>query len=170
MDRWPSVAQGMRVLKRVLAGDDHHSIRQSRGVGWYAIALLTLTAIYFITGRWGLSLGAANRFATLIWMPSGLAVSALFLWGSDLWPAIILGAFLVNLLNGAPLPVAVGIGMGNTLEALVGTALLERKEVHPALDSLHDVLVLVLLATPISAVISATVPSSVPPLGCAVWR
>ena len=64
---------------------------------WASIrfALLTLTANYFITGRLGLSLGAANRFATLIWLPSGLAVSALFLWGSDLWPAIILGALLL---------------------------------------------------------------------------
>jgi len=83
------------VLKRVLAGNDHTSIRQRRGVGWYTIALLTLTASYFITGRLGLSLGATNRFATLIWLPSGLAVSALFLWGSDLWPAIIQGALLL---------------------------------------------------------------------------
>src|SRR5260221_3481680 len=104
MHRWPSAAQGMRVLKRVLAGDDHTSIRQRRGVGWYTIALLTLTASYFITGRLGLSLGAANRFATLIWLPSGLAVSALFLiCGGGLWPAIILGGFL---LLGAP-PLAV---------------------------------------------------------------
>ena len=95
MHRWPSAAQGIRVLKRVLAGNDHTSIRQRRGVGWYTIALLTLTANYFITGRLGLSLGATNRFATLIWLPSGLAVSALFLWGSDLWPAIIQGALLL---------------------------------------------------------------------------
>src|SRR5260221_10479533 len=95
MHRWPSAAQGMRVLKRVLAGDDHNSIRQRRGVGWYTIALLTLTASHFITGRLDLSLGAPNRFATLIWLPSGLAVSALFLWGADLWPPIILGAFLL---------------------------------------------------------------------------
>jgi len=46
--------------------------------------------------------------------------------------------------------------VGNTLEALVCTALLKRKEVRPALESLHDVLVLVLLAAPISALISAT--------------
>jgi hypothetical protein len=95
MHRWPSVVQGIQVLDRVLAGDDHNSIRQRRGVGWYTIALLTLTAIYFITGRLGLSLGAANRFATLIWLPSRLAMSALLLWGSDLWPALILGALLL---------------------------------------------------------------------------
>jgi signal transduction histidine kinase len=145
------------MLRRILVGDDRHTIRQSRGVGWHATALLTLAAVYVITGRLGLSLGAANRFATLVWLPSGLAVAALFLFGPGLWPAITLGAFFVNLLNGAPVPVAAGIAIGNTLEALVCAALLTRGQVRPALDSLHDVLVLVLRATPIGALISATV-------------
>jgi integral membrane sensor domain MASE1 len=83
-------------------------------------------------------------------------VAALFLWGSGLWPGITLGAFLVNLFMGAPLLVAVGMGVGNTLEALVCTALLKRHKVRPALDSLHDVLILVLLAVPIGALVSAT--------------
>ncbi len=145
MDRRPSTATGLKRVKRVLVGDNDNGI-----------ALLTLAAVYFATGRLGLSLGAANEFATLVWLPSGLAVTALFLWGADLWPAITLGAFLVNLLTGAPVLVAAGIGVGNTLEALVCVALLKREEVCPALDSLHDVLVLVLLAAPISALISAT--------------
>ena len=132
------------------------NLLQSRGVVWYGIALLTLAAVYFGTGRVGLSLGAVSRFATLLWLPSGLAVTALFLWGADLWPGIILGAFLVNLFVGAPLLVAVGMGIGNTLEALVCTALLKRYKVRPALDSQHDVLVLVLLAVPIGALVSAT--------------
>jgi integral membrane sensor domain MASE1 len=123
---------------------------------WYGIALLTLAAVYLGTGRLGLSLGAVSGFATLVWLPSGLSVAALFLWGSRLWPAIALGAFLVNLLTGAPWPVAVGISIGNTLEAVVSTALLKRKEVCPGLDSLHDVLVLVLQAAPIGTIISAT--------------
>jgi len=83
-------------------------------------------------------------------------VAALFLGGSRLWPATALGAFLVNLLTGAPWPVAVGISIGNTLEAVVSTALLKRMQVRPELDSLHDVLVLVLRAAPIGTIISAT--------------
>ncbi|HEX3640484.1 MAG TPA: MASE1 domain-containing protein, partial [Ktedonobacteraceae bacterium] len=98
---------------------------------WYGIALLTLTAVYLGTGRLGLSLGAVSSFATLVWLPSGLSVAALFLWGSRLWPAIALGAFLVSLFTGASWPVAVGISIGNTLEAVVSTALLKRKEVRP---------------------------------------
>ena len=124
---------------------------------WYGITLLTLAAVYFGTGHFGLSLGAFSGFATLVWLPSGIAVASLFLWGYRLWPGVTLGAFLVNLFTGASPLVALGIGIGNTLEALVCTALLKRKRVHPALDSLHDVLVLMLVAAPISAFISATI-------------
>ena len=68
-----------------------------------------------------------------------------------------MGAFLVNLFNGAPLLVAVGIGIGNTLEALVGSYLLKRNGFRSSLDHLRDILVLVLLAMPLSAFISATI-------------
>ncbi|HEU5438973.1 MAG TPA: MASE1 domain-containing protein [Ktedonobacterales bacterium] len=127
-----------------------------RGAIQYVARLLIVVAVYVATGRLGLLLGAEGRFATLVWVPSGLAVAALFLWGYAWWPAITLGAFLVNILTGAPWFVAVGISIGNTLEALICAMLLRRGHVRPALDSLHDVLVLVLLAAPTSALVSAT--------------
>jgi len=130
--------------------------QRKQGYVSYFVEILTLFAIYFSTARFGLSLNAVSRFATLVWLPSGIAVAALLLFGYRLWPGIFLGAFLVNLFNGAPLLVAVGIGIGNTLEALVGTYLLKRHGFSHALDQLRDVLVLVLLAMPLSALISAT--------------
>ena len=93
----------------------------------YWLEILTLFTLYFSTARLGLSFDAVSRFATLVWLPSGMAVAALLLFGYRLWPGILMGAFLVNLFNGAPLFVAVGIGIGNTLEALVATYLLKRK-------------------------------------------
>lgn len=123
----------------------------------FVIALLVLCALYVSTGRLGLSLGAVSGFATLVWFPSGLSVTALLLFGLRLWPAILLGALLVNLLTGAPLPVALGIGVGNMLEALVCAALLGRWRFHSSLEELRDVLLLVLLAAPVSTLISATV-------------
>ncbi len=119
--------------------------------------IIALFAIYFSTANLGLSLDAVSRFATLIWLPSGIAAAALLLFGYRLWPGIIIGAFLVNLLHGAPLFVAVGIGIGNTLEALVCTYLLKRNGFSYSLDHLRDVLLLVLLAMPLSAFIGATI-------------
>src|SRR6202011_1412678 len=118
---------------------------------------IALFVIYFGTARLGLSLDAVSGFATLVWLPSGIAIAALLLFGYRLWPGIIMGAFLVNLFKGAPLPVAVGIGIGNTLEALVGTYLLKRHGFSTTLNHLRDVLLLVFLAMPVSALISATV-------------
>ncbi len=123
----------------------------------YVVELLTLFVIYFTTARFGLSLGAVSGFATLVWLPSGTAMAALLLFGYRLWPGILLGAFLVNLFKGAPLWVAVGMGTGNTLEALVGTFLLKRYGLSYAFDHLRDVLLLVLLAMPLSALTSATI-------------
>ncbi len=123
----------------------------------YVVELLTLFVIYFTTARFGLSLGAVSGFATLVWLPSGTAMAALLLFGYRLWPGILLGALLVNLFNGAPLWVAVCIGIGNTLEALLGTFLLKRYRLGYAFDHLRDVLLLVLLAMPLGALISATI-------------
>ena len=122
----------------------------------YAGKILALSAIYFSTARLGISLDAVGGFAALVWLPSGIAVATGLLFGSQLWPGIFLGAFLVNLLNGTPLLVAVAIGIGNTLEALVGAALLKRQGFSITLNHLRDVLLLVFLAVPVSALLSAT--------------
>jgi len=132
---------------------------------WYGIALLILTVVYIGTGRFGLSLGAFSGFATLVWLPSGIAVASLFLGGYRLWPGITLGAFLVSIFAGRSPLIAIGISIGSTLEALVCTTLLQRAGVRSALDSLHDVLVLALVAAPVSAFISATIGVGGPLLG-----
>jgi signal transduction histidine kinase len=116
-----------------------------------------LAALYFSTARFGLSLDAVSGFATLVWLPSGIALAALQLFGYRLWPGIFTGAFLANLLNGAPPFVAIGIGIGNTLEPAVGTYLLKRNGFNIELNRVRDVLLLVCLAMPLSSLISATI-------------
>ena len=68
-----------------------------------------------------------------------------------------MGAFLVNWGAGAPVLVACGMALGNTLEALIGTMLLARVVgFRPAMDRLRDVLGLLVLAAGLSTLISAT--------------
>jgi signal transduction histidine kinase len=123
----------------------------------YVGAILALCAIYFSTAKLGFSLAAVNGFATLVWLPSGISVAALLLFGYRLWPGITLGALLANFSNGAPLFVAIGIAIGNTLEALVIIYLLKRKGFSHDFDRLKDVLLLALLAIPLGSLVSATV-------------
>src|SRR5262245_11300848 len=85
-----------------------------------ATRVLALAAIYVMVARLGLMLDAVAGFATLVWPPTGISLAALVLFGPRLWPGVAIGAFVANVLVGAPVPVALGISAGNTLEALFG--------------------------------------------------
>lgn len=89
-----------------------------------ANALLALT--YVVLGRVGLEIAHYQANATLVWPPTGVALAALVLWGPRLWPGLFVGALLVNLSVPTPLPGALGIAVGNTLEAVLGSLLLVR--------------------------------------------
>ncbi len=118
--------------------------------------ILALAALYLITAKLGLMLGAVSGFATLIWPPSGIALAAMLVFGRRLWPGIALGAFLANWSQGASIPVAIGIATGNTLEPLLGAWLLRRAGFRNSLDRLRDIVVLVALAAFLSTLVSAT--------------
>lgn len=124
----------------------------------YAAELLVLAALYVAAARIGLAIDAVAGFATLVWAPSGIALTALLLRGYRLWPGIALGALVANTLTGAPLLTALGIATGNTLEALLGTyALLRISGFRTSLDRVRDVLGLIVLAGALSTMVSATI-------------
>jgi signal transduction histidine kinase/CheY-like chemotaxis protein len=118
-----------------------------------------LFLVYFITAKAGLSVGAINKFATLIWPPTGIALSFLLIFGSRFWPSIALAALLVNLMTGASLPGALGIATGNTLEAVVGFYLCRSRQMgfHLSLDRLDDVITLIFRGALFSTVVSASI-------------
>src|ERR1035437_3350321 len=60
------------------------------------VVFVALVAIYFVLGKVSLKLAFVHPSATLVWLPSGLALAAFVLLGYWVWPAILLGAFLVN--------------------------------------------------------------------------
>ena len=79
-----------------------------------------LTALYFIAGKVGLNLAFVHPSASAVWPCSGIALGALILFGFDLWPGILLGAFLVNLTTAGTVTTSITIAVGNTLEAMTG--------------------------------------------------
>lgn len=123
----------------------------------YLLNVIVFSAIYFAAAIFGLSLDPVNKFATLVWIPSGIAVAALLLFGKGLWLGVAIGAFLANFVNGAPLLVAMGIAAGNTLEALTCVFLLKRKGFKNSFNHLRDVYLFILTAVPQSGAISATI-------------
>lgn len=121
-----------------------------------ALWIIALALIYAAAARLGLSLHAVERFATLVWPSSGIALSALLLGGARLWPGVLLGAFAVNFWLGAPPAVALAIAAGNTLEAVIGAVALRRLKLHVTLDRVRDVAALVFAAAMGSTLVSAT--------------
>jgi signal transduction histidine kinase len=124
----------------------------------YALAIIGLALVYIVAARAGLMMDAVAGFATLVWPPTGLALAALLLFGTRLWPGVFIGAFVANLLTGAPVPVALGIGLGNTLEVVLAAYALRRiPGFQVSLERLADVIGLIVLAAGLSTMVSATI-------------
>lgn len=127
--------------------------RQVRRLGIAA----AVTASYVLAGKFGLSLAFVHSNATAVWPPTGIALAALLLLGYRLWPAIFLGAFLVNFTTAGSLATSVGIATGNTLETLAGAWLVNHfAGGRRAFERAPDVFKFALLAGLLSTIISAT--------------
>ena len=85
-----------------------------------------LTVIYLIAGKLGLMLASLHASASPVWPPAGIALAILLLLGYRVWPAIFIGAFLVNVTTAGNIATSFAIAAGNTLEALVGAWLVNR--------------------------------------------
>lgn len=124
----------------------------------YFFELAALAALYVIAARAGLKLDAVSGFATLVWPPSGMALAGLLIAGPRLWPGVFVGATVANVLTGAPLLIACGIGAGNTLEAVVAVyALRSIPDFHRSLDRVRDVMALIVFAALASTTVAATI-------------
>ncbi len=150
MDSWPSSA-----IEYSLA-ELEHAIKDE-GTKKYLIKLGLLAAIYVATAMLGFSLSFNFEQITTIWAPTGIAISALLLWGYHYWPAVFVGAFIANALSGPSFAVATGIGFGNTLEAVVAVVLIKRfVDGGRILDKISGTLAYVILVCFFSTILSAT--------------
>src|SRR5438132_10197637 len=85
-----------------------------------------LAIIYFVAGKLGLMLASLHASASPVWPPAGIALAALLLLGYRAWPAIFVGAFLVNVTTAGDVATSLAIASGNTLEAVCGAWLVNR--------------------------------------------
>jgi len=125
-----------------------------------------LAAVYFGAAKLGLALAFVNASATAVWPPTGIALAALLVLGTRVWPGILLGAFLANLTTAGSAATSLGIAIGNTLEGLVGVYLVQRfANGRSVFDRSRDVFTFVILAGIVSTAVSATLGVTVLCLG-----
>jgi len=114
--------------------------------------------VYFVAGKLGLKLALVNASASAVWPCTGITLAAFLILGYRVWPAILTGAFLVNLTTTGFAAPSVGIAVGNTLEGVVGCYLVTRfAGGQHAFERAHDVFKFGFLAGMVSTVVSATV-------------
>lgn len=125
---------------------------------WQIEESFVLAAVYFGCGAFGLSLALVNKSASAVWPPSGVALAALLLGGTRLWPGVFVGAFLVNILTQGSAATSLAIAAGNTLEAVVGATLVSWfANGTLAFDRTKNIFKFVLFAAMLSTLISSTI-------------
>ena len=129
---------------------------RGRGVGRYAIEVACFAALYYLAARFSLRLSLVEDNVTPFWPPTGIALAGFVLFGRRLWPAVAIGAFLVNLEISPPLTAA-EIAIGNTLAPLAASFVLTTLGFRRQLDRLRDAFVLVFFAALPSTLISASI-------------
>lgn len=98
-----------------------------------AVALIA----YFVAANLGWAYSSA--VASPIWPASGVGFLALAILGMEVWPAILLGAFLADLLNGGSGLALVSGGVIAAAEAFAAIAVLRIARFKPSLETLRDV-------------------------------
>ncbi|MBI2114471.1 MAG: MASE1 domain-containing protein, partial [candidate division NC10 bacterium] len=101
---------------------------------WVA-EVVGIAALYVATGKIGFLLAIPPGNVTIVWPPSGLALAAVLLLGTRAWAGIWVGSFLVNTwffagithpFSVVALAISCSIGVGSTLQALLGAGLIRR--------------------------------------------
>jgi PAS domain S-box-containing protein len=123
------------------------------------VSIGLLAALYYAAAKIGLRLAYLHGTVTALWPPVGLGIAALVLYGTRLWPGIVIGDLLAGDYS-TPLGTVLGQTVGNTLEVVVAALLLRRLiGTRTGLERVGDVFALVASAavgTLISAVFGTT--------------
>jgi signal transduction histidine kinase/ActR/RegA family two-component response regulator len=137
-----------------------------------ALLFAAIGALYFVAGKLGLSFATVHSSASAVWPPTGIALGVFLVLGRRAWPAIFVGAFLVNITTAGSVLTSLGIAAGNTLEGVAGAWLVERFAGGRAcFERARDVFKFAGLAAVAATTISATVGvTSLSLAGYARWE
>ncbi len=144
----------------------------------YVPRVLAVIALYYAAAHLGYAVQFSGPVASVVWLPVGVGISALYLGGLRLWPGIVVGDLLVNNYSTLPVGTAIGQSFGNLLEVVVAVVLLRELTRRDApLATIRD-LAGVLAALVTGTLVSATIGSLASRFGgvisagalASVWR
>jgi len=113
----------------------------------YIVRSLVIALSYFLTGYLGLQLSFFGSSVTLVWPPSGIALAAMIFWGWRYFPAVLVGALMVNLATSPSIAASIMIAGGNTLAAVLPALLIRRLAGNYPMMQIRNVAVFIVLGT-----------------------
>jgi PAS domain S-box-containing protein len=139
--------------------------RESRAPGFpltnqrllYLGQLGLLAGAYFIAAEVALMLAIPPGYATAVWPSSGIALAAILLFGNRMWPGVWLGAAIANYMISSSVLAPLVISTGNTVEALVGAAIIRHFIGVPARFEHGEDVATFVAAAILSGAIAATI-------------
>ncbi|MBB3033606.1 CHASE domain-containing protein [Alteriqipengyuania lutimaris] len=140
-----------------------------RGLDLRLVRDVALLAIgYFVGGYIGISLAVPPGYATIVWPASGVALCALLVRGSRVWPGVWLGSFALNAIMASggsttlaeswpAFAIATALGVGASLQAVAGLAMARRFNAGLELANLRRLVVALVLVVVLPCLIAPTI-------------
>ncbi|RTL48664.1 MAG: EAL domain-containing protein [Rhodocyclaceae bacterium] len=126
---------------------------------------LSLALAYAVIGWISLHLAVAPGYVIPIFLPAGIALAAMMVWGYRLWPAVLLGSLAVQIaaglqshFSGAAWFGIMTIPLGATAQAVAGVRLARKLIGLPnALDRQESIVRFICVVAPVSCLVSASI-------------
>ncbi|HAC65500.1 MAG TPA: histidine kinase [Cyanothece sp. UBA12306] len=130
----------------------------SAQISWNSkLSQLTLVVIACWSGGWlGLRWMELAQGSCPLWLPAGIALAALLLYGEAMCLGIFLGDALLMMMMGTGWILAISSAIASTLSALIGLKLLHWWGFSPKLSKIHDVTTLLIFGGLIAPIFPAS--------------
>jgi diguanylate cyclase (GGDEF)-like protein len=123
----------------------------------YLLKVFVLAILYFLIGKASFAVSQPHSIVTVVIFASeGIALAAVLIFGSKIWPGIFIGQLCLALSQDLALTPSLIISAINSLEAIIAFHLFNHFKLNTSLSSLRDVVGLFLLITFILQPFSAT--------------
>ena len=120
----------------------------------YAVAVAVVALAYYLAGRAALELAYLDGAVAAMWLPAGLGLAVLVLYGPWMVPGVVIGDLVLGDYS-TPLGTVLAQTVGNTVALVVAAALMRRlTQGRTGLDRVFDVLAFMACAL-VAAVVSA---------------
>jgi len=121
---------------------------------------------YYVTGVLAVQLSLPPGYATSFWPPAGISLAAILVFGTQIWPGILLGALFVNIIPQLAnnsfswsifLPTVIP-AIGSTIQAFAGRRLVTKFADYPSsLNDERSIMKFLVFGGPVACTVSATI-------------